>query len=288
MTQVKNLDDAARAAAKEPGETRSPAELLHHYEVEKELAARLRHSTREERLTLYTGVYDELVRRVAARLSDRDAGLHAETQLQLLNRYLNKDVVFMDVGAGDCSLALAVAERVRFVHAVEVSPAEVADVPQRDNLQVHLSDGISFPLPPRSVTLAHSNQVLEHIHPDDALEHVRSVHEVLASGGRFVCVTPNRLVGPADISRHFDSEPTGFHLREYTVTEVARLMREAGFATEVWTTRKGVSVRVPSRLIRAVESVIDRLPRNLVWSLGRRLPLRVLLGSYVVGLKISH
>jgi len=285
---VKNLDNAARAAASEPGETRSPAELLHHYQVEKELAARLRHSTREERRTLYTAVYDELVRRVEARLSDRDAGVHAETQLRLLDRYLNKDVLFLDVGAGDCSLALAVAEQVRFVHAVEVSPAVVADAPERDNLQLHLSDGISIPLSPCSVTLAHSNQVLEHIHADDALEHMRGVYEALAFDGRFVCVTPNRLTGPADISRHFDSETTGFHLREYTVTELATLMRQAGFAPEVWTTRKGVSVRLPLLLIRAVESIVERLPRNLVWRLGRKLPLRVLLGSYVVGVKLSR
>jgi SAM-dependent methyltransferase len=282
---MKSLDDAARAAAGEPGETRSPAELLHHYQVEKELAARLRHSTREERRALYTSVYDELVRRVDARLSDRDAANHADTQLRLLERYLNHDVVFLDVGAGDCSLALVVAERVHFVHALEVSPAVVAEVPRRDNLQLHMSDGVSVPVAPCSVTLAHSNQVLEHIHPDDALDHMRNVYKALAFDGRFACVTPNRLTGPADISRHFDSEATGFHLREYAITEVAELMREAGFIPEVWTTRKGVSVRLPLLLIHAVESILERMPRSLVWSLGRRLPLRVLLGSYVVGVK---
>ena len=77
-------------------------------------------------------------------------------------------------------------------------------------------------------------------------------------------------------------------MREYTVTELATLMRQAGFAPEVWTTRKGVSVRLPLLLIRAVESFVERLPRSLVWRLGRKLPLRVLLGSYVVGVKLSR
>ena len=39
---------------------RPPELLRQHYEVERELADRLRHSTREERRTLYGEVYDEL------------------------------------------------------------------------------------------------------------------------------------------------------------------------------------------------------------------------------------
>jgi SAM-dependent methyltransferase len=284
----RSLEDAAQAASSEPGETRSPSQILHHYEVERELASRLRNSSPEERRTLYAVVYDELVRRVEARLPEREAGSHAATQLRVIERYLNQDAVFLDVGAGDCVLALAVAERVRFVHALEVSPAVVAGAPQTSNLRLHLTDGIAVPVPESSVTLAHSNQVLEHVHPDDALEHIRNVYRALAPGGRFVCVTPNRLTGPADISRHFETEPAGFHLREYTVAEVGSLMRDAGFPlVEVWTTRKGLSIRVPWAIIRAVESMLRLVPHSWAQHLGRSLPLRVLIGSYVVGVKPS-
>jgi Methyltransferase domain len=41
---------------------RNPAELRAHYEVERELAARLRAASRTERRTLYPAVYDELFR----------------------------------------------------------------------------------------------------------------------------------------------------------------------------------------------------------------------------------
>jgi SAM-dependent methyltransferase len=283
-----DLDAAARAASSEPGETRSPSQILQHYEVERELASRLRNSSPEERRTLYASAYDELVRRVEARLPEREAEAHAATQLRLIERYLSHDVVFLDVGAGDCALAVAVAERVQLVHALEVSPEVVAGAPQRDNLLLHVTNGIEVPVPPSSVTLAHSNQVLEHVHPDDALEHIRNVYRALAPGGRFVCVTPNRLTGPADISRHFDTEPTGFHLREYTVAEVGSLMRDAGFPrVEAWTTRKGLSIRVPWAIIRAVESMLELVPHSWAQRVGRRLPLRVLIGSYVVGVKPS-
>ncbi len=45
-------------------DNRPPAMLRQHYEVEKELADRLRHATREERRILYGTVYDELYQRV--------------------------------------------------------------------------------------------------------------------------------------------------------------------------------------------------------------------------------
>ena len=43
---------------------RSPDRILDHYHIEKELADRLRNSTRDERKSLYTAVYNELFQRV--------------------------------------------------------------------------------------------------------------------------------------------------------------------------------------------------------------------------------
>jgi hypothetical protein len=99
-------------------------------------------------------------------------------------------------------------------------------------------------------------------------------------------LTPNRLTGPADISRHFDDVPTGFHLREYTVGEVASLMRAAGFErVRAWTTRKGHSLPLPWLLVNAVEHALDRLPRTWARRLGEALPVRVIVGAYVVATK---
>ena len=46
------------------GQYRTPAQIAAHYEIEKELANKLRHSTRPERRHLYPSVHDELYRRV--------------------------------------------------------------------------------------------------------------------------------------------------------------------------------------------------------------------------------
>jgi hypothetical protein len=46
------------------GEERSAEQLIEHYELEKELACKLKNSTREERKKLYTILYDELFQKI--------------------------------------------------------------------------------------------------------------------------------------------------------------------------------------------------------------------------------
>lgn len=45
-------------------QTRTRNQVREHYEIEKELAARLRNASREERRHLYSSLYDDLLRRI--------------------------------------------------------------------------------------------------------------------------------------------------------------------------------------------------------------------------------
>jgi hypothetical protein len=45
-------------------QSRTPEQLAEHYAIERELAARLRDSSPEERRHLYSALYDEMYRRV--------------------------------------------------------------------------------------------------------------------------------------------------------------------------------------------------------------------------------
>jgi hypothetical protein len=47
--------------------------------------------------------------------------------------------------------------------------------------------------------------------------------------GIYYRITANRVLGPHDISRYFDSVATGPHMKEYTVGELAKLCRNAEF-----------------------------------------------------------
>lgn len=245
---------------------RTPEEIKHHYEIEIELADRLRHAERANRAQLYGRLYDELFQRVPRHpqlLRNNDAAAQnaaVAERFALLTRFVRPDTVFLEIGAGDCSLSRHVAKHVSKCYALDVSK-EILTTRPEPNMQPVLSDGCSIPLPPGSVTLAYSYQVMEHIHPDDAVEQLQNIFRTVAPGGTYLCVTPSRLNGPHDVSRYFDDVARGFHLKEYTVTDLDRLFRRAGFRrVEPYVGLSHRYFRLPLGLLIAIEAFLERLP----------------------------
>lgn len=249
-------------------EPRALDALRRHYEIERSLAERLRVASKAERRDLYSRIYDEFFRRVTdlPRLADDpEAQRHVvELQARALEPLLRADAVFLEIGSGDGALALHVARRVRRVYAVEASAEAAAGLEPPENFELVLSDRMALDLESGSVDVAYSCHFLEHLHPDDALDHAAEVRRVLRPGGAYLCVTPNRLWGPHDVSQYFDDEPTGFHLREYTHAELARLFRRAGFRrTAVQRELEGAPRLASVRPYRVVEGLLGALPTVL-------------------------
>ena len=268
---------------------RSRERLRAHYEIERELADRLRNAEPEARKTLYGNVYDELFAGVpdhpqlTVTTNEAQRRRDVDGQLAFLTRFLEPDTVFLELGAGDCALALAVATSARRVYALDVSESITAEARAGGVVQVVLSDGVSVDVPEGSVTLAYSNQLMEHLHPDDARVQLANIRRALASGGRYVCVTPNRLNGPHDISMYFDDVATGFHLKEYTVTELARVMRDAGFSSVApYVHGKGRTVRLPLWLVTTLERLLGLLPARRRARVASMRPFPALLGIRLV------
>ena len=235
-----------------PAMPRTDAQVREHYELEKQLARQLMAAQRDERRHLYSALYDKLFRRLphhpqwARKASEAQTQRSNRLQFAQLKPHLRPDTVYLEVGAGDCRFAAAVAAQVKQVYAVDVSDEITRGKTFPANLRVVLSDGCSIPVAPGSVTVAYSNQLMEHLHPDDAREQLRKLFTALAPGGVYVCCTPNRLTGPHDVSRGFDPVATGFHLKEYTARELAGLFQEAGFAQTLgYMGIASVVVRVP-------------------------------------------
>jgi SAM-dependent methyltransferase len=273
-------------------ESRTLERIRDHYLIEKELAARLRCASKEERRHLYSTVYNELFQRVpdhpqiSRKLNTRLRRKEVMERLSLLHRYLHANVSYLEIGPGDCALAIEAARRVRIAVAVDVSREIASGVHLLRNLDLVISDGSSIPVPMGSVDVAYSDQLMEHLHPDDAIEQLRSIHESLAPGGVYICLTPNRWSGPHDVSRYFDEEATCFHLREYTVGELEVLFREAGFSkVRALLGSSGAHVRVPIGFVRGLERLLAKLPAPMGRKLARRLPLRVILGAKLVARK---
>jgi len=218
-------------------ERRSPEQLWEHYLLEKELAATLMAAPKTERARLYSWAYEELFRRIPhhpqlrIKASPEEQSRRVAQQMSLLRPWLEPETIFLEIGAGDCALSFAVAEIVTHVYAVDVSATITSAARQPRNFELVLSDGTSIPTPEGQVTLAYSNQLMEHLHPEDALLQLTNIYRALAPGGIYICITPNRLNGPHDISRYFDDVATGFHLREYTSTELIAMFRRVGFRT---------------------------------------------------------
>ncbi len=275
----------------QPGATaRTKEQILEHYQIEKELAQKLRHASREERRVLYTEVYDELLKRVRhhpllhARRTPEEVERTVKEQVDRLTPYITPNTVFLEVGAGGCQLSLALASLVKRVIAVDVSNEITAHVKPPANFELVISDGTSIPVPPGSIDLAFSNQLMEHLHPDDAADQLREIYTALAAGGTYLCFTPNSITGPHDVSRGFDPVATGLHLHEYTVSELDRMFKRVGFRhTQVLLPR--VNVRVPVSAVTALESCVGALPGPLSRKVACMRPMRGFLGIRIIARK---
>lgn len=273
-------------------EARTPEQLRQHYEVERELADRLRRAAREERRTLYSEVYDELFKRVPLhpqhtnKSSPERLAADVREKMEILAPFLSENAVFLEVGPGDCELAKTVAEKVARVLAVDVSDEITRKRELPANLQLVISDGSSIPVPPDSVNVAYSNQLMEHLHPDDALEQLRHLHTALKSGGVYICITPSRLTGPHDISCFFDREATGFHLKEYTVGDLAALFHEVGFTkVRIIFGGHGKFMLLPTWPVVICEKLLALLPIGLRKAIALKPPFRWLFGVRLAGFK---
>lgn len=140
-----------------------------------------------------------------------------------------------------------------------------------------------MPVPDGSIDFAILHQLMEHLHPDDALEQLNNILKALRKGGKYLCITPNRISGPHDVSVHFDSEAAGLHLKEYKYSELVRIFKDAGFTS--------VKVALPfsSRFIFYVHPSLLYLFELLIGSLSRKTILR--LAQYraisgILGIKV--
>jgi SAM-dependent methyltransferase len=273
-------------------ENRTLDQIREHYKIEKELATKLRNSRKEERQYLYNDLYDELFKRVPSHPSlSRKANVEVSAievaqKMRLVGKYLKSESIFLEVGSGDCFLSFEVAKRVKKVYAVDVSQEIGQHLTCPQNFRLIISDGCSIPLPKDTATIAYSNQLMEHLHFDDALEQLHNIYQSLVPGGVYICITPNRLCGPHDISKYFDEEATGFHLQEYTQTELSKIFSQVGFSKlKAYIGGKGIYLRFPLLIIKIVESILSKMPFKLRNKLGNFLLVRALLGVILVGQK---
>ena len=272
---------------------RTPEQLREHYEVEKELAQRLKTAPAAERKYLYPVVYQELYRRVPHHPRNQRKYDPAKTVAQVsekmsfLRRFLKAETTYLEIGAGDCSLTMQVAKLVKKAYAFDVAYQLREGVEQPSNFElIIMPDGCQIPLGDGVVDLAYSNQLMEHIHPDDAVEQLQHIFRVLRPGGQYICITPNKAAGPQDVSRHFDETATCFHLMEYRMKQLAEVLERAGFRDlKAYSGIRGNHLGVPMGAVDMLEGLMLSLPYRMRWPLANGPVIGSLLSLTLVGQK---
>lgn len=257
---------------------RTYEQIKNHYEVEKSIAKLLRKSTREERKTIYKTMYDELFERVPdhPRLKireDKDIVIHENlNKLKLIEKFIDRQSVFAEFGPGDCRFAMEVCKRAKSVYGIDISDQreELNDAP--DCFELIIYDGFNLEMQENSVDIVFSDQLIEHLHPEDLEHHFQLVKKILKRGGVYVFRTPHRYSGPHDISRYFSNIARGFHLKEWTYNEIASILSKCRYSSwEGYWYAKNILIRMKFSYFIIIEDVLNPLPRQFRYGVSRYL-----------------
>jgi 2-polyprenyl-3-methyl-5-hydroxy-6-metoxy-1,4-benzoquinol methylase len=263
-----DLDEAARDAIVEGyrqtyGFSQSAeldsSKIFQHWALEVALTKELLASKEDERHTVAEKAYTELYEQL--RWHDDHPRLQSDAQ-----SFTSWEVTVGDapldiyeIGSGRGELLQALAAAGHRCKGTEITSERGERYDSESQIRWGTTDGVHLDRfePPASYDVLLSNQVLEHLHPDDLDEHFRSAKALLRPGGTYVLSTPNRLTGPHDVSDIFGClNPRGMHLKEYSWTELSRAMRDAGF------------VRVGAATTARLHPLLSRLGMNRPWARG--------------------
>jgi SAM-dependent methyltransferase len=258
---------------------RSFEQLQNHYLVEKAIAEKLKQADREGRKLIYSTMYDELFSKVpdhprlTRRSSEEQTALANKIKFELVRKFITKSTLFAEFAPGDCKFAIEVAKQVKHVYGIDISNQLSPNDVLPDNFTMIVYDGYNVKdIEENSLDIIFSDQLIEHIHPEDTKHHFKLAYNLLKKGGKYIFRTPQYHSGPHDISAYFADEPEGFHLKEWTYIEIKQLLRELNYSrlSSFWYA-KGIKAAMPYIYFEATEKILNLLPKNRIQTLAKYL-----------------
>jgi 2-polyprenyl-3-methyl-5-hydroxy-6-metoxy-1,4-benzoquinol methylase len=146
----------------------------------------------------------------------------------------------LEVGAGRGYTCMKLAPHVESITGVEVSEPSLNEaralIREHDLRNVELmhysAQDLSKLFASESFDKVISIDVIEHLHPEDARDHLEQAYQVLKPDGCYIVVTPNRINGPHDVTQEVfptSRKAMGFHLNETTYSDLTRQMSVMGY-----------------------------------------------------------
>jgi SAM-dependent methyltransferase len=211
--------------------------ILAHWELEKTLAKQLLESTPENRYKVFERCYSLLYKELEWMncIFEQNAPIQNTDYYQKIAETIGSPPKkIYEVGSGTGKL-LAYLARCGFeCKGIEITSerGEKNLMDSVPNLSWGSSDGVHLDRfeQHENYDVVLSDQVIEHLHPDDLNAHLQSSYNILVKKGRYIINTPHRYTGPHDISWTFKCDKAkGVHLKEYTYRELFQSLKVAGF-----------------------------------------------------------
>ncbi len=219
-------------------------EMLSHWNCERQMRQALLNSSPESRAAVFEQCYTTLYTRFPWL---NEAPPRPASEFRSWHSIIGapKQNIF-EVGSGKGELIDSLAALGHQCTATEITSQRGARS-SSTGVRWISSDGIHLEVGQSSgcYDVVISNQVIEHLHPDDLDVHFITARKILRPKGRYIFATPHTYVGPSDVSALFGCRnPEGMHLKEHTYMELASRCKKAGFK------RLESVLRLPSPLNR--------------------------------------
>ncbi|MCF7809536.1 class I SAM-dependent methyltransferase [bacterium] len=131
-----------------------------------------------------------------------------------------KDKVVLDFGCGEGYGSKLIVNITKTLFALEIDSTAAQTTSSRIGKTVVIADAKSTPFKSEFLDIIISFEVFEHI--PNVEQYIKEAYRILRKGGLFIMSTPNVETYPM-------AGMNPYHIKEYTVSEVKELTKQAGF-----------------------------------------------------------